>query len=221
MSVKSLSFAAAALLSLSSAPAMASEVSLLSGVYQASSTETNNDNKVGDTTLEFGGRFSTEPVNKSCWLIEGLLSTTKHEAPKGSPDPDDDNSFAVGGGWRFFFANMSEKVRPLFQARAGLKNESNSETTVTTAGMTTTTNTVKHEKTSLYYAADGGFRFDVSPEYFYEIEVPFFESSIYSVEKETSGEGASKTDKKTRGMDLYVKTYSPLTSARFSVGMKF
>lgn len=224
MSKKSLSPALlAAALSLPSVSASAADVSLVSGVYQASSTETNNDNKVGDTTLEVGGRYTTDPAPgaKTVWMMEGLLKTTKHEAPKGSPDPDDDNSFAVGAGIRNYFPNMSEKVRPLIQGRFGLKNETASETTVTEgAAGATTVSTTKKEKTSLYYAADAGFRFDVAPEYFFEIEVPLFESSLYSVEKESTGEGAAKVEKKTRGLDLYVDTYNPLTSARFSVGMK-
>lgn len=217
MSLKKMSIAVLGTSLLCTPSLIAAEISVLSGVFQSAETETNNDNKIGETTLEVGGRYATDTVERYNWMIEVLLRTTKHDAPKGSPDPDDDNSFAVGAGRRFYFQNMSESVRPLFQMRAGLNNSSSSQTT----GSGTTISTAKKESTSLYYAADAGFRFDVSPDFFYEIEVPLFQSSLYGIDKQSTGEGATKVETKTRRTDLYVRTYSPLTSARFGVGMRF
>ncbi len=221
MSLKTLSVALIGTSFLSATPLVASEISLLSGVFQSSETETNNDNKTGETTLEVGGRYSTDTVDRYSWLIEAMLSTTKYDAPKGSADPDDDNSFSIGIGRRFYFLNMSENIRPLFQMRAGLVNKSSGTTVTTTTGTTTTVTVAEKESTSLFYAADAGFRFDVSPDFFYEIEVPLFESSLYGVEKQSSGDGSTKVETKTRRTDLYIRTYSPLTSARFGVGMRF
>lgn len=221
MSIKTMSVALIGASLLSSTPLVAAEISLLSGVFQTAETERNNDNKTGKTTLEVGGRFATDTVDRYNWMIEGLLRTTKYDAPKGSADPDDDNEFSIGIGRRHYFLNMSESIRPLFQMRVGLNNESSTKTSTTTTGTTTTFTTVEKESTSLYYAADAGFRFDVSPAFFYEIEVPIFQSSLYGVEKESSGEGTSKVENKTSTTDLYVRTYNPLTTARFSVGMRF
>ena len=217
MSIKKMSVVALATSLLCTTPLIAAEISVLSGIFESAETETNNDNKIGETTLEVGGRYATDVVERYNWMIEVLLRTTKYDAPKGRPDPDDDNSFSVGAGRRFYFLNMSENIRPLFQMRAGLNNASSSKTTNTGAAISTT----KKESTSLYYAADAGFRFDVSPDFFYEIEVPLFQSSLYGIEKQSSGDGAAKVETKTRRTDLYVRTYSPLTSARFGVGMRF
>ena len=221
MSFKKMSVALLGTSLLCTSPLVAAEISVLSGVFQSAETETNNDNKIGETTLEVGGRYSTDTVDRYNWMIEALLRTTKHDAPKGSADPDDDNSFSIGVGRRFYFLNMSENIRPLFQMRAGLNNTSSGSSTSVTTGTTTTVSTVEKESTSLYYAADAGFRFDVSPDFFYEIEVPLFQSSLYGVEKESNGNGTTKVETKTRRTDLYVRTYSPLTSARFGVGMRF
>ena len=219
--------AAALAATLASQQLQASDVSLVSGVYQQASTEVQNDNKTGKTSLEVGGRFTNAMDASTSWLLEARFSSIHYDAAKGQSDQPSDNSIAIAGGVRWYFQNVGEKVRPYFQGRFGLKNDSYTDATdVTTPASGTTAATTasvstKHDNTSLFYASDIGLMMDVSKSLFFSFELSLFESSIYGVDKTTTGEDASKSETKTTHLQLYAKSYGGLTSTIVGIGMKF
>lgn len=179
----------------------ADEMSLLSGFYRT------QDDTPGfkQRTLQLGGRYGFAPAkDKHFWFFDAGVSSTSYS---GDGAPDGASGLRIGLGQKYFFHNLGEFVHTFLAWSAGYRNESSAD------------RTTKTKASGLYYAGNGGFRFDFSKSIFMDVEAEFFNSSLMSsVKTTTTATGATAETKTTQ---LQADTFSGVDSLRFGVGLVF
>lgn len=177
MTIRRLATVFASFMVLSSASqAMATELSLLTGLFQNSKNDPVKENRIS-----LGGRYGEFLADSKnlLWYVDAGLGMVSYS---GRGAPDDGTEITVGGGARLFFDPLGERFRPF----VGLGSEfSSSKEYIAGADV---------EASGLYYYADTGIRLmmgnlaefeasDVSV--FIDFEVQLFNSALFATEKST------------------------------------
>lgn len=184
-----------------SGPAFADEVSLLSGFYRS------QDDSPGfkQQSLSLGGRYGLQPTeDRRFWFLDADVRSTSYSgdnAPKGA------SGFQLGAGQKFFFRNFGKAIHTFLAWSAGYQSDSSANATTET------------KASGIYYAGNGGFRFDFSKTFFMDMEAQFFSSSLLRTTKTTTNPGGVTTESKVT--ELQVDTFAGADSLRFGVGMIF
>jgi hypothetical protein len=183
-----------------SGSAFASEVSLLSGFYRST-----DDPGLKSSTISLGGRYGFTPSeDRTFWFLDLGISSTSYS---GDNAPDGASGVTVGGGQKYFFRNFGKAIHTFLAWSAGFRSETNADATT------------KTESSGIYYAANGGFRFDFTKTLFMDIEAQFFNSSLMGSRKTTTNPGGIQTESKIT--ELQADTFTGADSLRFGVGYIF
>ena len=200
-----------------SSAASAAEVSLVSGLYKKSSTKADGKNAGSTSTIGASGRYHDDLGGSMAWYGSAGLLLNSYTAPDGRSSPDNGVSLSVGGGVRHYFKPFGTAVVPFGAMGADIRNTKKVEWT--TGGYNETTTN------GLYYTGIVGLRAGLDSNFFVELELPLFDSSLFSVAKtdqvdESTGTKVSKKTEVTT-TELWVDTQSAVTKTMFSIGYKF
>ena len=194
----------------------AADITLLSGFYQKSSEKIDGVTKGSTSLVSLGGRFSDDLNTDTAWIGEGAIKMRSYAASGGSPSPDNSMGVTIGGGVRYYFKPFATAVVPYVSGIAKVTSDKSAKWTTT-----------GYEQTSisgLYYGANAGIRAGLGDNFFVELELPFFESPLFSVAKtETVRQsGGTTTTSKEENTEtaLYVSSVAKITDARLGIGMK-
>lgn len=198
-----------------STPAVAADVTFLSGIYQKSSDKVDGSSRGSTSTLSLGGRFSDDLTTETAWVAEGDLRLISYSAAAGSPSPDNAMGLKLGGGSRYYFKPIVEAVVPYATAIVTLKSEKALQWLSTGYSETT--------KSGLYYGANAGIRAGLGNNFFVELEFDFFESPLFAVTKVetvTSAGGVNSTAKnETTESAIFAKSSVKFDEAKIGIGM--
>lgn len=198
-----------------STPAVAADVTFLSGIYQKSSDKVDGSSRGSTSTLSLGGRFSDDLTTETAWVAEGDLRLISYSAAAGSPSPDNAMGLKLGGGSRYYFKPIVEAVVPYATAIVTLKSEKALQWLSTGYSETT--------KSGLYYGANAGIRAGLGNNFFVELEFDFFESPLFAVTKVetvTSAGGINSTAKnETTESAIFAKSSVKFDEAKIGIGM--
>jgi hypothetical protein len=184
-----------------SASAFAEEVSLLSGFYRS------QDDSPGfkQQTLSLGGRYGFLPAeDHHFWYVDAEVRSTSYS---GDNAPDGASGILLGAGQKYFFRNFGKAIHTFLAWSAGFRSATSSDATT------------KTESSGLYYAGNGGFRFDFTKTLFMDMEAQLFNSSLVGTTKTTTQPAGTTAESKVT--ELQVDTFSGVDSLRFGVGMIF
>lgn len=202
----------------------AAELSLLSGLYQSEKSQYDGDDNGGKSTISAGGRFGEALDQHVHWFGQGVLTLRSYDAPKGGKAPASSTSLALGGGVRYYFGALSERLYPFVAALGEFRNEKD-------ADFESGGNFTESEANGLYYSGLVGMRMTLDSTFFLDFETSLFRSALFATETSkdtvctaattTTAAGCSQTpDTETRRTDLYVDTVSPFSNLVLSLGMK-
>jgi len=198
-----------------STPAVAADVTFLSGIYQKSSDKVDGSSRGSTSTLSLGGRFSDDLTTETAWVAEGDLRLISYSAAAGSPSPDNAMGLKLGGGSRYYFKPIVEAVVPYATAIVTLKSEKALQWLANGYSETT--------KSGLYYGANAGIRAGLGNNFFVELEFDFFESPLFAVTKVetvTSAGGLNSTAKnETTESAIFAKSSVKFDEAKIGIGM--
>lgn len=205
------------LAALVSTGAYAAEVSLVSGLYKKSATKTDGKNAGSTSSLGLGGRYHDDLGGSMAWYGSGNVTFNSYTAADGRSSPDNAVSLSVGGGVRHYFKPFGTAVVPFGAIGADIRNGKKIDWTSGGYNETTTN--------GLFYTGIVGLRAGLDSNFFVELELPLFDSSLFSVAKTVSVDESTgtKVEKKTEvtTTELWVDTQKAVTSTVFSVGYKF
>ncbi|MEZ4743970.1 MAG: hypothetical protein R3B45_16235 [Bdellovibrionota bacterium] len=193
--------------------AQAAEISLIKAFYQSSKVTDGLDT----TNITLGGRYSDYTSAKMAWYGDFALALKSYSAD--SNEPGNMTDIHLGGGVRYYFSRMSEKITP-YLAGGGYYKSETSKPNWSPASTTWT------EEKGIYYRGDVGLRLDFSPEFFFEIEIALFDSPLSAKTSMINKTDAGETKVSTDEVYLYADTFSPLFDLEegnvlnFSLGMK-
>lgn len=197
--------------------ASAAEVSLVSGLYKKSSTKADGKNAGSQSTLGAAGRYHDDLGGSMAWYGSAGLLFNSYTAPDGRSSPDSGVSLSVGGGVRHYFKPFGTAVVPFGALGGDIRNTKKVDWN--SAGYTETTTN------GLYYTGIVGLRAGLDSNFFVELELPLFDSALFSVAKtvQVDESTGTKVEKKTEvtNTELWVDTQSALTKTMFSIGYKF
>lgn len=200
-----------------SGSALAAEVSLVSGLYKKSSTKTDGKNAGSTSTFGAAGRYHDDLGGSLAWYGAAGLLLNSYTAADGRSSPDNGVSLSVGGGVRHYFKPFGTSVVPFGAIGGDIRNSKKVEWTTVGYNETTTN--------GLYYTGIVGLRAGLDSNFFIELELPLFDSSLFSVAKTVQVDESSgtKVEKKTdvTTTELWVDTQSAINKTMFSIGYKF
>jgi hypothetical protein len=198
------------------ASVQAADLTLVSGLFQRTSPKIEGKNTGSKTVFGLGGRYSDELSTDMAWLVATDVSLRSYSSGNGLPTPDNSVSLALQGGVRYYFKPFAEAIVPYVTGTASVAStktadwEKNGYTQVTASG--------------LYYGANAGIRAGLGDALFVELELPFFESPLFSVsETETvtkEADGTKSKKEETTSTALYAQSSAPITSIRLGIGLK-
>ncbi len=196
--------------------AQAADVTMVSGFYQKENQKIDGKTKGSISKISLGGRFSDDLNTNTAWIGEGDLNMRSYTASGGVPTPDNSVGLTVGGGVRYYFKPIATAVVPYAAAMAWIKNDK--EASYTDTGYTQTSTS------GVFYGANAGIRAGLGDNFFVELELPFFQSPLFSVTKtekvdQIGGSKSTATDENTETA-LFVQSSARLMDARLGVGMR-
>jgi hypothetical protein len=201
---------------------MAAEVSLVSGLYRSSEEKVGGTNQGKETIINAGGRYADELSTYLFWFGEGALTLKSYTAGPGGNSPSNSTGLSAGGGVRYYFNKLSEAISPYAYGKGLFKNEKNVSRTPGDPDYTDT------EVNGLFYSGHLGVRFSLSPDFFFEVETPLFESALFATEESetvryTTDAGVT-TRTSTKGernrTELYADTNGAFASMAIVLGMR-
>jgi hypothetical protein len=204
------------------ADVMAAEVSLVSGLYRSSEEKVGGTNQGKETIINAGGRYSDELSTSLFWFGEGALTLKSYTAGPGGNSPSNSTGLTAGGGVRYYFNKLSEAISPFAYGKGLFKNEKNVARTPGNSNYTDT------ETNGLFYSGHLGVRFSLSPDFFFEVETPLFDSALFATEESetvtfTNAAGVT-TRTSTKGernrTELYADTDGAFASMTVVLGMR-
>lgn len=196
-------------------PAVAMDVSFLSGLYKSSEDKVDGERGGKKNAIDVGGRLSDVLDTNLMWIGQANLELKSYGAPKGGKAPGNSTSLGLGGGMRYYFGKWSEAATPYLQSIAQYKNTKDAD--FTGGGYTET------ETSGLFYGADLGVRFGLDMDFFVDFEAKLFESALFATEKEVSYDAVTnvKVDRERTTMELHGSSTGPFASLVIALGMKF
>ncbi len=201
---------------------LAAEVSLVSGLYRSSEEKVGGTNQGKETIINAGGRYSDELSTYLFWFGEGALTLKSYTAGPGGNSPSNSTGLTAGGGVRYYFNKLSESISPYGYGKGLFKNE---KSVVRTSG---NPDYIDTETNGLFYSGHLGIRFSLSPDFFFEVETPLFESALFATEESetvtfTTAAGVT-TRTSTKGernrTELYADTEGAFASMTVVIGMR-
>lgn len=184
--------------------AQALELSATSGLLQTREIKSGGRSTGSSTTITVGSRVSDFLSPSAGWLAEVGLTQVSYDSDVGSA-PDSFTGITLGGGYRIFFPDFSEKVLPFLGGKGGFRKEQVSRD----SGL---------ERTGVFYSGFFGLRMTLSKLFFAEIETPLFQSSIFETTEIGSSDSGTTEAKES---DIYVATRGSLSSTEVGIGIKF
>lgn len=173
--------------------AMATEISLLRGLYKTEKV----DGGLEATTIHFGGRYGLPEDGRGFWFGQLYYAQTSYS---GNPAPDSDSTLRVGGGRRYTYEGFTNRIEPYISWLAEIRQESQGSTDIS----------------GLFYSGYVGLRLRISPKFFVDLESTLFESALTAtVETDNAG---NKT--KTTRTELDAATVGSFANVAVSVGMR-
>jgi hypothetical protein len=203
-----------ALILLSTAPffsgshAVASEVSVVSGLIKNEKSKSQGKDDGGKSSVEIGARYAQPLSNNMHWFGQAMLAFKSYDGPDGGKSPSNSTSIGLAGGVRVYFSEFSETALPFLSMSGGYLND------------TDATNTLETQRSGLYYYGHAGFRFDVDQSFFVELETNLFESALWATKKEKSVQDDT-VDRETTNTDLFVSTIGSFNNTTVGAGYKF
>ncbi len=201
---------------------MAAEISLVSGLYRSSEEKVAGTNQGKETIINAGGRYSDELSAYLFWFGEGDLTLKSYTSGPGGNSPSNSTGLSAGGGVRYYFNKLSEAISPYAYGKGLFKNE---KSVSRRSGNPDYTDT---ETNGLFYSGHLGVRFSLSPDFFFEVETPFFESALFATEESETVNfttvGGVTTRTSTKGernrTELYADTEGAFASMAVVIGMR-
>lgn len=201
---------------------LAAEASLVSGLYRSKEEKIGGQDQGKESVINAGGRYSDELGPRMFWFGEGALTLKSYTAGKSGDSPSNSTGLSAGGGIRYYFVKLAESISPYTYGKGVFKNEKD---VVRSSGSPDYRQT---ETNGLYYSGHLGIRFSLDPDFFFEIETPFFESALFATEKTehvsfttVAGATAKTTTKgETNRTELYADTDGAFASMVVAIGMR-
>ena len=191
-----------------SAPVLqASEISMVSGLYQGEDYKTGGKDDGGKSSMSLGVRYAEPLTDVLHWFGQGALTLRSFEAPEGKQAPSDSTSIGLAGGVRLYFPEFSQVITPFFSANGRFLSEKDG-----TIGITAT----ETETTGLFYGGSVGFRFEVATDFFAELESVLFDSALFGTTVTDNG----TTKSEVHSVDLFVASQSSVLNATVAIGMR-
>ncbi|MCX6105756.1 MAG: outer membrane beta-barrel protein [Proteobacteria bacterium] len=211
------SFLLAAGLFCASAPGLASpEVSFLSGAFRNAVYKSNDSTSFSTTQFGAGLRYADRIDGPWYWYAEGALELINYSKSAAPIVPSNTANLGLGGGIRYYFEKLSDRVEPYALASGSFRSEQIA--TPAANGYTET------DKNGLYYRADFGIRISLQKEFFVDFEVPLFDSALFATEKDIqadfSGEGTKSSSEKQR-IELFAKSTGSFNGMNVALGYRF
>jgi len=211
--------AVAPLLLTAAAPALAGELSLVSGFYRSEKSKIDGDDAGKESTIDIGGRFADLFDTRTQWFAQGLLTMKSYDAGKNDKAPSDSTSLALGGGIRYYFNKMAEDVTPFAYGLAQYKNQKDAEQN--------TTGFSESESNGLFYGAAAGIRLGIDADFFMDLETTLFDSALFATdETETTSVNpangqTTKVKRETSKTELYLNTSGAFQNVLVALGWRF
>ena len=163
-----------AVLATVSAFGYAAEISLLTAGFSSEKQESAG-NTQKQNTIELGGRYHEKYDENIEIYYLGIL--TFRNFSEGS----DSNGIEIGAGARYYGRPYSNVAKPYLAFQGFYKNDDDK---------------IRNTKTSgLFYSGLLGMRFELTPEYFFDLEGDLFSSSLISTQTTTVGNVDSEISK--------------------------
>jgi hypothetical protein len=196
-------------------PAVAMDLSFLTGVYQSEEQKVAGEKGGKKSAIDVGGRVSDQLDTNMVWIGQGGLELKSYSAPKNGKAPSNSTSLSAGGGMRYYFGKWSEAATPYLQSIAQYKNQKDA-TMNGAAGYT------ESETSGLFYGADLGVRFGLDMDFFVDFEAQLFESALFATEESVSYDTATdtKTETETTSIALHGSSTGAFSSLVIALGMK-
>ncbi len=200
----------------------AAEASLVSGLYRSSEEKIGGTNQGKETIINAGGRYSDELSTYLFWFGEGALTLKSYTSGPAGSSPSNSTGLSAGGGVRYYFNKLSEAISPYGYGKGLFKNE---KSVMRTPG---NPDYVETETNGLFYSGHLGVRFSLSPDFFFEVETPIFESALFATEESesvnftTDATGTTRTSTKgeRNRTELYADTEGAFASMVVVLGMR-
>ena len=204
-------------LALQAGAAQATEVSLLSGVYQSESNTLADKDAGKKSTISVGGRVADQLGGSPqlCWFGQGNLTLKSYSKGDYPAAPSDSTGLRIGGGLRYYFGKLSENVSPFVYGLGEYRDDKDASFGAT--GYTET------EESGLYYSGSFGIRLNLAQEYFCDLETPLFDSALFGDKKSVTTDAADKKTSKdeTKSTDLWVNSTGAFSAVQVALGMRF
>jgi hypothetical protein len=189
------------------------DLTLMSGLYQGSSTKVDGDEAGSSNKIVLGARLGQAIDSHYAWFGGGSFGLQTYSTPKGVKSPDNAFALTAEGGMRVLYPSGSWE--PYLFGGGILK--SSSEVTFLGSGWT------QVETTGLYAMAGVGTRYNLEQGFFVEFELNGFESALFATE--TTGVYSAAADEVVKTAEtktgLYLQSYANIASTRVGLGMKF
>lgn len=195
--------------------AQASDISLVSGLYQKAASKANGTQgiDIDSSTIEAGGRFGTMVDGKLGWFAQALLALRSYDAPGGVKTPSNSTSLRAGGGVRVIGKRWNESAIPFIWGLGEFRSEKYGNVA---NGIYDGSET---ETSGLFYSGGIGLRLSIDSTFFVDLEGGLFESALFANTKTTLADANNSTREQSR-TEIYFKTYSPLANVVVSLGIK-
>jgi hypothetical protein len=195
---------------------MAADVTVVSGFYERSSPKFEGKNTGSTSKVSLGGRYTDDLTSESAWIGGAEIALRSYSGSGGIPTPDNSVSMTITGGARYYFKPFAEAIVPYVSGTATIINSKSSDWVPEGYNQTTTS--------GLYYGGNAGIRSGLGGSFFVELEIPLFQSPLFSVtelERVRKGvDGTITTKEESTDTALYVSSVAPITKVQLGLGMK-
>ena len=189
--------------------AQVAEVSAASGGLQNKSEKFNSSGKGSEFQVSIGTRYAELMDDDTQWLLDLGLAIRNYSADSGFKSPGNSVSVSAGAGIRWFMADINNSLLPYLAVIGSYRTDRQGQVAAGSA--------IESEKNGLYYTGVFGMRIPLNPYVFVDFELDFFESALYSIEKNTDAAG-NKTE--VTRFELFGDTQANLTEFTVGLGAK-
>ncbi len=191
------------ILSFFSGSAQATDLSLISGFYKKSAPDVGN----GSSQFSLGARLGFGSSQQSRqWFAQANFASTSYS---GDGAPAGETSLALGGGQIYFLKNFGGARSYLSWLLAFQNNE------------TSNTNVTKLKSSGLFYGGNAGFRFDLSKDFFLDLNAQLFTSALVATDTVETSAGGTTTKTETKRTEIYLDTLGGVNDLTIGLGLEF
>ena len=198
---------------LAATSAAASEVSFVSGVYRYQATKVDRTDTGSQTNIGAGLRYADPIEGRLFWYAQGDLGLASYTKGSGPSAPSNGVNLNAGGGVRYYFQKLADRIEPYVLAGGNLRNDK-----LVTYGANSYTQV---ERNGLYYHSDFGIRLSLQKEFFVDFELPLSESGLFATEKTTDVTGTTSTTSEKQRIELFAQSTGPFNGMNVALGFRF